>query len=47
MPFNYSYKDLLDTTLIVAYFKIVNRIALGQGITYNFGVLNGYKYEPN
>ena len=39
-------KDLLDTTLIVAYFNFVNRIALGLGVAFNSEELTGYKDEP-
>jgi uncharacterized peroxidase-related enzyme len=42
-----SDKDLLDTTLIVAYFNFVNRIALGLGVAFSSEELSGYKDEPN
>jgi len=42
-----SDKDLLDTTLIVAYFNFVNRIALGLGVAFSSDELSGYKDEPN
>jgi uncharacterized peroxidase-related enzyme len=44
--FDLSDKDLLDTTLIVAYFNFVNRIALGLGVAFNSEELTGYKDEP-
>lgn len=37
-----SDKDILDLTLIVAYFNFVNRIALGLGVTFNAEELSGY-----
>ena len=43
---NLSDKDLLDMTLIVAYFNFVNRIALGLGVAFNADELSGYKDEP-
>ena len=45
--FGLSDKDLLDTTLIVAYFNFVNRIALGLGVAFSLDELSGYKDEPN
>lgn len=36
-------KDILDLTLIVAYFNFVNRIALGLGVTYSDEELSGYR----
>lgn len=36
-------KDILDLTLIVAYFNFVNRIALGLGVTYSADELSGYR----
>ena len=36
-------KDILDLTLIVAYFNFVNRIALGLGVTYSNEELSGYR----
>ena len=38
-----SDKDILDLTLIVAYFNFVNRIALGLGVTFNAEELSGYR----
>ncbi len=35
-------KDVLDLTLIVAYFNFVNRIALGLGVTFSDDELEGY-----
>ncbi|MCF6319429.1 MAG: peroxidase-related enzyme [Proteobacteria bacterium] len=42
-----SDKDLLDMTLIVAYFNFVNRIALGLGVAFSSEELTGYKDEPS
>ncbi len=42
-----SDKDLLDITLIVAYFNFVNRIALGLGVAFSSEELTGYKDEPS
>ncbi len=42
-----SEKDILDMTLIVAYFNFVNRIALGLGVAFNAEELTGYKDEPS
>ena len=36
-------QDILDITLVVAYFNFVNRIALGLGVSYSAGELTGYK----
>lgn len=36
-------KDILDLTLIVAYFNFVNRIAVGLGVTYSAEELGGYR----
>jgi uncharacterized peroxidase-related enzyme len=36
-------KDILDLTLIVAYFNFVNRIALGLGVTFSADELSGYR----
>jgi len=36
-------KDILDLTLIVAYFNFVNRIALGLGVTFSTDELSGYR----
>jgi uncharacterized peroxidase-related enzyme len=38
-----SEKDILDMTLIVAYFNFVNRIALGLGVSFTAEELAGYK----
>ncbi len=35
-------QDILDITLVVAYFNFVNRIALGLGVSYSAGELSGY-----
>lgn len=40
-----SDKDILDLTLIVAYFNFVNRIALGLGVTSSAEELSGYRDE--
>ena len=45
--FALSDKDLLDITLIVAYFNFVNRIALGLGVAFSSEELTGYKDEPS
>jgi len=45
--FDLNDKDILDITLIVAYFNFVNRIALGLGVTFNAEELSGYKDEPS
>ena len=37
-----SDRDILDLTLIVAYFNFVNRIALGLGVTYSEEETGGY-----
>ncbi len=37
-----SDSDILDLTLIVAYFNFVNRIALGLGVTYSADEMSGY-----
>ena len=36
-------KDVLDLTLIVAYFNFVNRIAMGLGVTFSVDELSGYR----
>ncbi|MFQ5549048.1 MAG: peroxidase-related enzyme [Woeseia sp.] len=36
-------QDILDITLIVAYFNFVNRIALGLGVSYTADELTGYR----
>lgn len=38
-----SDQDILDITLIVAYFSFVNRIALGLGVSYSTEELAGYR----
>jgi uncharacterized peroxidase-related enzyme len=35
-------RDILDVTLVVAYFSFVNRIALGLGVNYSDDELSGY-----
>ena len=35
-------QDILDITLVVAYFNFVNRIALGLGVSYTAEALAGY-----
>ncbi len=35
-------RDILDITLVVAYFNFVNRIALGLGVSYAAEELSGY-----
>lgn len=40
-----SDKDILDLSLITAYFNFVNRIALGLGVEFNADELTGYKDE--
>jgi len=35
-------QDILDITLVVAYFNFVNRIALGLGVSYSAEELTGY-----
>ncbi len=35
-------QDVLDITLVVAYFNFVNRIALGLGVSYSAEDLSGY-----
>lgn len=37
-----SDKDILDLSLIVAYFNFVNRIALGLGVTFSSDETTGY-----
>ena len=36
-------RDILDLTLITAYFNFVNRIALGLGVAYTAEELSGYR----
>lgn len=38
-----SDRDILDLSLIVAYFNFVNRIALGLGVTYTEEEASGYR----
>ncbi len=38
-------QDILDITLVVAYFNFVNRIALGLGVSYSTEELAGYKND--
>jgi len=38
-----SDEDILDLTLIVAYFNFVNRIALGLGVTFSAEEMSGYR----
>lgn len=40
-----SDKDVLDVTLIVAYFNFVNRIALGLGVEFSAAEVAGYKND--
>jgi len=40
-----SDKDILDLTLIVAYFNFVNRIAMGLGVAFSDDEVRGYQYE--
>ena len=40
-----SDRDILDLTLITAYFNFVNRIALGLGVSYSAEELSGYRYS--
>ena len=37
-----SDQDILDVTLIVAYFNFVNRIAMGLGVEFNAEEVTGY-----
>lgn len=37
-----SDKDILDLSLIVAYFNFVNRIALGLGVSFSAEEMSGY-----
>ncbi|MDX1498938.1 MAG: peroxidase-related enzyme [Woeseiaceae bacterium] len=37
--------DILDLTLVVAYFNFVNRIALGLGVEYSAAEVAGYRDE--
>jgi uncharacterized protein YciW len=38
-----SDRDILDLSLVVAYFNFVNRIALGLGVAYSDEEMSGYK----
>ena len=38
-------QDILDMTLIVAYFNFVNRIALGLGVEFSADEIAGYKND--
>ena len=38
-----SDRDILDVSLIVAYFNFVNRIALGLGVTFSAEEMSGYR----
>ena len=40
-----SDQDILDMTLIVAYFNFVNRIALGLGVDFSVDEITGYKND--
>ncbi len=40
-----SDQDILDITLIVAYFNFVNRIALGLGVEFSPDEIAGYKID--
>ena len=40
-----SDQDILDVSLITAYFNFVNRIALGLGVNYNEEEVSGYTNE--
>jgi uncharacterized peroxidase-related enzyme len=40
-----SDRDILDLSLIVAYFNFVNRIALGLGVSYDAEELAGYRND--
>jgi uncharacterized protein YciW len=40
-----SDRDILDVSLITAYFNFVNRLALGLGVDYNDDELGGYQNE--
>lgn len=40
-----SDQDILDVSLITAYFNFVNRIALGLGVVYNEEEVSGYTNE--
>lgn len=38
----FSDRDILDITLVTAYFNFVNRIALGLGVEFSAGEMTGY-----
>lgn len=38
-------KDILDVSLITAYFNFVNRLALGLGVSYDADELSGYRND--
>jgi uncharacterized peroxidase-related enzyme len=38
-----SDKDILDLSLVIAYFNFVNRIALGLGVAFSEEEMSGYK----
>ena len=38
-----SDRDILDISLIVAFFNFVNRIALGLGVSFSAEELSGYR----
>lgn len=40
-----SDRDILEVTLITAYFNFVNRIALGLGVTFSAEEVSGYRDE--
>ncbi len=42
---NLSDSDILDITMITAYFNFVNRIALGLGVDYSAEETSGYRDE--
>ena len=41
-----SDQDILDVSLITAYFNFVNRIALGLGVVYSDEEVSGYDNDP-
>ena len=38
----FSDEEVLDITLVTAYFNFVNRIALGLGVTFDENEIRGY-----
>ena len=38
-----SDRDILDLSLVVAYFNFVNRLALGLGVSFSADEISGYK----